>query len=164
MRAAAISLCSVLLAAFCMSASLRADSPVTPAPDQLALLQSADPRLAANKRLVFDLYRIVFAAGRHDLADRYLAENYIQHNPNIPNGRAAAIARMPTRKPDEPVLQTIALPIVSIVAEGDLVVVASVRRHLIPGKPEETYTTTWFDMFRIANDRIVEHWDGRALE
>jgi len=24
------------------------------------------------------------------------------------------------------------------------------------GKP---YTTTWFDMFRIANGKIVEHWD-----
>ena len=47
--------------------------------------------------------------------------------------------------------------VVSIVAERDLVVVALVREEKDnEGKP---YTTTWFDMYRIANGKIVEHWD-----
>jgi predicted SnoaL-like aldol condensation-catalyzing enzyme len=25
--------------------------------------------------------------------------------------------------------------------------------------PERTYTTTWFDMFRVVDGKIVEHWD-----
>jgi hypothetical protein len=34
-----------------------------------------------------------------------------------------------------------------------------VREYDDPGIPGETYTTTWFDMFRIADGKIVEHWD-----
>ncbi len=45
----------------------------------------------------------------------------------------------------------------SIVAERDLVVFALVREG--KDKDGKAYTTTWFDMFRIANGKIVEHWD-----
>ena len=47
--------------------------------------------------------------------------------------------------------------LVSIVAERDLVVFALVREG--KDKDGKAYTTTWFDMFRIANGKIVEHWD-----
>jgi predicted SnoaL-like aldol condensation-catalyzing enzyme len=34
------------------------------------------------------------------------------------------------------------------------------RDYVDPALKDETYTTTWFDMFRIVNGKIVEHWDS----
>ena len=49
---------------------LVAQLPVTPAPDQGALLQSDDPQLAHNKRFVYDFWREVLE-GRHvELAEK----------------------------------------------------------------------------------------------
>jgi predicted SnoaL-like aldol condensation-catalyzing enzyme len=28
-----------------------------------------------------------------------------------------------------------------------------------PKNPSQKYSTTWFNMFRIENGRIAEHWD-----
>lgn len=62
--------------------------PVRASPDQLQLPTSPDADLAANKRLVHDFWREVFE-GRHlELAGKYLAEPFIQHDPNVPTGRA----------------------------------------------------------------------------
>jgi predicted SnoaL-like aldol condensation-catalyzing enzyme len=44
-----------------------------------------------------------------------------------------------------------------MVAERDLVTLALKREY--KDKDSKPYTTTWFDMFRIANGKIVEHWD-----
>jgi predicted SnoaL-like aldol condensation-catalyzing enzyme len=48
---------------------------------------------------------------------------------------------------------------VSVVAEGDLVVVSVVRELDDPRKPGTKYTTTWFDMWRILDGKADEHWD-----
>ena len=63
--------------------------PVTPAPDQAALLKSKDPKLAANKKLGYDFFRIVLRARHLDEADKYMKDDYIQHNPNADTGIVA---------------------------------------------------------------------------
>jgi predicted SnoaL-like aldol condensation-catalyzing enzyme len=44
-------------------------------------------------------------------------------------------------------------------AEGDYVVLAFKRELPDPQNAGKNYTTTWFDMFRIQDGKIAEHWD-----
>ncbi|MEO3691843.1 nuclear transport factor 2 family protein [Roseateles paludis] len=148
-----------LIAGLCLSLPAAAQVPVTPAPDHAALLASPDAKLAANKRLVYDFWREVFEAGHLELADKYMAETYIQHNPMVPTGRAAFVEFFGRFKKPGPIAPKVAAPLVTITAEGDIVVLSFVREGKDAKDPTKTYTTTWFDMFRIENGKIAEHWD-----
>lgn len=140
-------------------ASGHAQVPVTPNPDHAALLASADPKLADNKRLVYDFWREVFEAGHMELAEKYLAETYIQHNPNVATGRAAFVDFFAKFKKPRPIEARVAAPLVAITAEGNFVVLSFVREQQDPKDSSRKYTTTWFDMFRIEGGKIAEHWD-----
>ena len=49
---------------------------------------------------------------------------------------------------------------VLVLCDGRDLVVLAFRRTLPDLEHEgQTYTTTWFEMFRIADDKIVEHWN-----
>ena len=144
---------------FALSLPAFAQVAVTPAPDHAALLASADPKLAQNKRLVYDFWREVFEGGHLELADKYMAESYIQHNPNVPTGRAAFVEFFSRFMKPQAIQPKVGAPLVAIVAEGDLVVLSFVRPAGDPKDPAQKATTTWFDMFRIENGKIAEHWD-----
>jgi len=148
-----------LAAALCAIGTAHAQLPVQPATNQEALLASADPALAANKKLVFDFWREVFEGGHLELADKYMAEGYIQHNPNVPTGRAAFVDFFKRFAKPKEIQPRIAAPLVSIVAERDLVILSFVQPTKDPKDASRTATTTWFDMFRIENGKIAEHWD-----
>jgi predicted SnoaL-like aldol condensation-catalyzing enzyme len=150
---------AALLALLVTGLHAQAQVPVTPAADQAAQLASADPLLAAHKRLVYDFWREVFEAGHLERADRYLAEDYVQHNPNVPTGRAAFVAFFGKIRQPKPIEPRITAPLVSITAERDLVTLSFVREYPDPKDSSRRYTTTWFDMFRIENGKIAEHWD-----
>lgn len=60
-------------------------------PNQKSLLQSNDPKLALNKKIVYDFWREVLEAGHMELTGNYMTETYIQHNPNVPTGRQGFI-------------------------------------------------------------------------
>ena len=141
-----------------------AQEPVIAAPDHAALLASPDPVLAANKRLVYDFWREVFEGGHLELADKYLAESYLQHNPNVPTGRAGFVEFFAKFAKPEPIADAVKAPLVSIVAERDLVILCFAQEHADPADPTKKYTTTWFDMFRIADGKIVEHWDAATKQ
>lgn len=142
-----------------------AQTTVQPHPDHAHLLASSDPTLAANKRLVYDFWREVFEAGQVDLAEKYVAESYIQHNPNVRNGRTALVAFLSRRTPTPKSVEVrVKSPLVSITAERDIVTMSFVREYPEPQDPSKKYTTTWFDMFRIENGKIAEHWDGAVKQ
>jgi predicted SnoaL-like aldol condensation-catalyzing enzyme len=153
---------ALLLAAALLAGPAAAQLPVEVHPNQQQLLASDNPKLAANKKLVFDFWREVFQSRNVERAPEFMAENYLQHNPTVPTGRAAFMTFF-SQFPKQPVKPTID-DLVSIVAEGDLVVLAF--RRTLPDLQNEgqTYTTTWFDMLRIENGKIAEHWDYGTKE
>jgi predicted SnoaL-like aldol condensation-catalyzing enzyme len=131
--------------------------PPVVAEDHAALLASDDPKLAANKRLVYDMYRIVLQAGLADRAHEFVAEDYIQHNPNAAQGLAGLVDYVRSTRPEREILDTLELPLIQLIAEGDYVMTSFVR----PEKDAngETYYSTWFDLYRIEGDKVAEHWD-----
>lgn len=137
-----------------------AQLPVVPLANQKKLLQSNDPKLAVNKKLVYDCWREVLEGAHLELADKYLAENYMQHNPNVPTGRKRFVEFFSKFAQPKPILNTIKAPVVAIVAEGDLVIISFAAKLPNPADSTKTYTSTWFDMFRIENGKLAEHWDG----
>ncbi len=159
MRISSLLSLAMLCALLMLSAPAFAQVEVTAGASQQAMLRSDDPALAANKRLVFDFWRIVLDAHRVDQAGKYMVEDYVQHNPNVPTGRAAFVGYFGSMDP-LPVAPKIKAEIVSITAERDLVTMAHVVRYPDPSDASKTYTTTWFDMFRIEGGKIVEHWDS----
>lgn len=137
--------------------------PVTAHPDQLRLLDSVEPDLARNKRLVFDMYRRVFTAGQVEHIDQYFSPAYREHSPVQRAGLQAlkdAVAATTPRRAEVPDR----IPdLVTLVAEGDHVVLARVSHYLEPDGSGNTYTSTYFDVYRIEDGRITAHWDSRQL-
>jgi predicted SnoaL-like aldol condensation-catalyzing enzyme len=133
-------------------------------PDQLSMLKSSDPHLARNKKHVFDFWRIVFEGGHMDRAPEFMAEEYIQHNPNVQSGRKTFIELFSKIRPPKPIEPRIKVPVINITAEGNIVTVTHVRKVRDRNNPEHIYYITWFDMFRINdNGLIAEHWDSSDL-
>jgi len=132
--------------------------------DQKAMLFSKDPQLAKNKKLVYDFWREVLEGGHLDLASKYLLSTYIQHNPNVPTGRQGFIDFFSKFAKPMAINATIKENLISIVAEGNLVVLSFKVEHPDPKAAGKKYTTTWFDMLRIENNKIAEHWDSALKE
>jgi len=131
------------------------------AADHESMLAGGGAALERNKRLCYDMYRIVLQAGRADRVSEFIRDEYIQHNPNVVSGAEALAQFIRNSRPEREIKPTIELPLVSIVAERDMVLFAFVRPERDAGGA--LYHTSWFDLFRIADGRIAEHWDPALL-
>jgi predicted SnoaL-like aldol condensation-catalyzing enzyme len=105
-------------------------------------LAQTTTELEQNKAVVLEFYDRFFNKGDVNAADELVAEKYIQHNPNVPDGRDAI----------KPFVAQGPFPadVKRIVAEGDLVV-AHVYYPL--------WNSAAVDIFRLQDGMIVEHWD-----
>jgi predicted SnoaL-like aldol condensation-catalyzing enzyme len=140
---------------------VHAQTPVTGVADAEALFHSKNPRQEKNKQAAYHIMKELLEANHWDMADQWLTERYIQHNPQAANGRDAVVKfftqvlkRQPTAIPDK-----LGTPIVSVVAEGNYVIVTQPRTMKDSKDPTKTYTTTWFDMWRFVDGKADEHWD-----
>jgi predicted SnoaL-like aldol condensation-catalyzing enzyme len=148
--------CAISLAA---AGTTMAQEPPVGVKDQKALLRSSDPKLAANKKLVYDMYRTIVQAGRYEQAEKFFTKEYIQHNPNVASGRDQLVTYIKNSRPQREIPDEMSFPVISIIAEGDMVMVATLTYEPEPDKPGERYATTHFDLYRVENGLIAEHWD-----
>ena len=147
-----------ILAAMMLAVPLFGHIDPKPLASQEELLKDRDPKLAANKKLVYDFWREVLEARHLDVAEKYMRTDYIQHNPNADTGVAGFKAYFSKLGGPLPIEPKIKREVISIVAQGDLVVLSFVQENKdSKGQP---YKTTWFDMFRIQDGKIAEHWDS----
>lgn len=108
--------------------------------------------LEKNKANAIAFYRMAFEGNPAQAVELYLGDNYIQHNPDVADGKAGFVAyfdRMQKEYPDKQI------EFVRTVAEGDLVALHT--HQTWPGNDQ--YVT--MDFFRFdENGKIVEHWDA----
>jgi len=106
---------------------------------------------AANRELVLGFVRDVLGGAAPQNAPTYMDPNvYMQHNPNLADGLAGLIAGTKAWAEQGYVITSFEPRIV--VAEGNFVFVAS--EAVVSGKP-----WAFFDLWRVEDGRIVEHWD-----
>ncbi|MFC3052109.1 nuclear transport factor 2 family protein [Kordiimonas pumila] len=106
-----------------------------------------DDRPHRNKAIVFDSMISLFQ--KHDVAkvDRLISPDYIQHNPNISQGRDGikeVVKNLPKDVYYEPGL---------MIAEGDFVAIHG-RIRGWANKPQIVV-----DIFRVKDGKLAEHWD-----
>lgn len=114
----------------------------------------------ANKRLVLEFYRNVWEPQRLAAMKDYYDPNIVEHNPNVPSGIDGFARTMGARWVAKPVQDALQSPPSMVTADGDLVTVVFKRPRPDPANPGQMYDTFWFDMFRVRDGKIVEHWDA----
>ncbi|WP_373987214.1 nuclear transport factor 2 family protein [Duganella sp. BuS-21] len=83
--------------------------------------------------------------------EAYVAADLIQHNPNVADGREAAIADLTALFKDP----SARFDIKHVLVDGDLAVV-HFKGTLSTGAPSAAV----FELFRLKDGKIVEHWDA----
>ncbi|MGL6234835.1 MAG: nuclear transport factor 2 family protein [Segniliparus sp.] len=134
--------------AFCVLGLLSSGCSSRSAPAPAA---STDDAQVANKRLVTDFYELAFVRGNvAQAADQYIGDPYTQHNPEVADGKRAFVEAIGGYFASTPGL---VVTVKRVIAEGDVVVVHALY------EPKEGPATAVADIFRVADGKIVEHWD-----
>jgi predicted SnoaL-like aldol condensation-catalyzing enzyme len=114
-----------------------------------------------NLAFVLDWWREVVEARHTELAANYAAEDFIQHNPNVPTGRAALVTFFKTLGPAiEPIPDRLANPPVVEGSKGNFVWLVFEHKFKDPKDTSQSVYDYSFDLFRIQNGKIQEHWDA----
>lgn len=109
--------------------------------------RTSDERPHRNKALVLEAMTSLFQLHDASAVERLYAEEYIQHNPTIPQGRDALQALVNDLSPDvyyEPG---------QMIAEGNFVAIHG-RIHGWAEAPQVVV-----DIFRVEGGKLAEHWD-----
>lgn len=102
-----------------------------------------------NKRIVVAFYQKFFGDKDLSAADTYIGDTYVQHNPGAANGREALKNLVGPMFKNAPKTK---IDIRRVAADGDLVWL-HIKGNF--GGKEVSIV----DIFRVENEKIVEHWD-----
>src|SRR6202142_107657 len=127
---------AALFAALVVSAPLGGQEPVVAASDTDALFHSKDKKLDRNKQAAYHIEKDLLEANHWDEADKWLAPEYLQHNPNVKSGRAGVAAVFSSTRKPTPVPEHLGAKVAFVSAEGDYVTVATVAERMDPKTDE----------------------------
>lgn len=126
------------------AAAASANSPATGQARDLA-------KEEANRALVLAFYEGFFNQHQVDAAAAVVTEDYLQHNPFVPNGKAAFVEYFRGYFKEFPQSRA---QVIRSATDGDLVYL-HVHSTSGPGNRGEAVV----DIFRVKDGRITEHWD-----
>jgi predicted SnoaL-like aldol condensation-catalyzing enzyme len=104
-----------------------------------------------NRQIVTTAYQRIFGDLDSNAVDDYMSKDFIQHNPTIADGPAGVKALLQMLASQGIPKQKIGFK--HVVAAGDIVFLHS--RYEMGGKEWR-----FIDIYRVANNKIVEHWDA----
>jgi predicted SnoaL-like aldol condensation-catalyzing enzyme len=134
--------------------------PSTPAPVAAGTVTTQEE---ANAKLVLDWWREVLEARHLELTSKYQADDYIQHNIDVPTGRRGFVAFFSPFfekvGPVVPIPATLKHPPVVQLAKANFVVLVWENKAKDPADPSKTYPFHAYDLLRVEGGKIQEHWD-----
>jgi predicted SnoaL-like aldol condensation-catalyzing enzyme len=102
-----------------------------------------------NKQAVVEFYELAFNKTEPERAvEKYVGSQYIQHNPQAPDGPEAFIGFVRA-------FPEASVEIRRVIADDNIVVTHS----LIKFTADDERGTVAADIFRLEDGKIVEHWD-----
>jgi len=115
-----------------------------------------------NQQLAMNWYREVIAYGHVDLASKYMADDYTEHDPLVGGGDRAAFVKFHSRIPTKPIQPSLPKQPVKAFTKGDYVVMVWDHDDKDPqsGTP---YTYFTYDVVRVKNGKVQEHWDNMRI-
>jgi predicted SnoaL-like aldol condensation-catalyzing enzyme len=117
-----------------------------------ATAQATQAPTLSNRQIVERFIDLFYRQGRvREAFETYVHEDYIQHNPLAPDGRAAAIAALEPYFASQP---DAVREVHRIIVDGDLAAI-----HVRSRQNPEDRGFAIVDILRLENGKIVEHWD-----
>src|ERR1700730_16086923 len=110
-----------------------------------------------NKKVVRDFYTTVLIGRDVDASPRFLRPDYIQHNPQVPTGLKGFMDTFRERF-SQKLPSDYKRELLNVISDNDMVVVYV--RQTWTGQDGQHHQPLGFDMFRVQDGMIAEHWDA----
>lgn len=114
-------------------------------------VMATDPeKTEENRALVHRFVEAVLIGGALDAVESFVAPDFVEHNPALVDGTAALQEALAARNGEAPAIDYRRLH--RVLADGCFVL------SVCEGERSGTHTS-FYDLYRIADGRIAEHWD-----